>query len=122
MTFNFRTIGKFGFLLAIIGFFMPVACDMNAFQLVEYVDNSVGVFIIVLFILAVVGLIIGALLLMKKNLPVIADWLIIIGCLVIGIILLSKNELELQYGAYVMGTGFIIALIAQLISAIKKET
>jgi RNA polymerase subunit RPABC4/transcription elongation factor Spt4/small basic protein len=119
---NFRIIGKVGFLLAAMGFFMPVACDMNAFQLIEYVDTTSSVFIIGLFILALVGLIIGALLLMKKDVPNSIDWLIVIVSTISGIILLSRNDLELQYGAYIIITGFIIALIAQIISTFISDS
>lgn len=119
---SIRTIGKFGFLLAAIGFFMPVACDKNAFQLIEYVDAPSPALIIGLFILAVVGILIGALLLMKKNVPIAVDWVIIIASIIIGIVLLSQNELDLQYGAYVIITGFSLVLLLQIVSAVKKET
>lgn len=111
-----RRIGKFGFLLSIMGFFMPVACDMNAFQIIEYVDAPAPALIIGLFILALVGLIIGALLLMKKNIPIFVDWLIILTSIGIGIGLLSINELDLQYGAYVIIAGFCIEFIFLLIA------
>ena len=119
---SFRSIGKFGFLLAIIGFFMPVACDQNAFQLIEYVDSTVATLIIALFVLACIGLLIGVILLMRKNIPIFIDWIIILGCIGIGIGLLSKNNLKLQYGAYVIGSGFGVVLLTQIISAVKKET
>jgi len=117
MSLNLRTIGKFGFLLAAIGFFMPVACDQNAFQLIEYVEAPTPFLIIGLFVLAVAGIIIGALLLMKKNVPVAVDWAIILVSIGFGAALLSKNELELQYGAYFIITGFVLALIFQIISS-----
>ncbi|WP_461256411.1 hypothetical protein [Treponema sp. R80B11-R83G3] len=116
-----RTIGKFGFLLAAIGFFMPVACNQNAFQLIEYVDAPVPALIIGLFILAIAGILIGALLLMKKNVSVIIDWVILLVSIVSGIDLLSKNELDLQYGAYVIITGFGIALLLQIISLLVES-
>jgi len=119
---NIRAIGKVGFLLAAIGFFMPVACDKNAFQLIEYVDPPVPALIIGLFVLAVVGILIGALLLMKKKVHVAVDWVIMLASIITGIVLLSKNELDLQYGAYVIISGFCFALLLQIISAIKKET
>lgn len=119
---NIRTIGKIGFLLAAIGFFMPVACDQNAFQLIEYVDAPAPALIIGLFVLTVAGVLIGALLLAKKNVPVAVDWVIILASIIVGIVLLSKNELDLQYGAYVIISGFGLDLLLQIVSAIKKET
>jgi len=47
MNLNFRVIGKFFFLLVVIGFFMPMGCDQNGFQLADsgMLDSS-GVFVI----------------------------------------------------------------------------
>ena len=114
---NSRAIGKFGFLLAILGFFMPVACDRNAFQLIEYVDSTSSFFIIALFVLAIIGFVIGLLLLLSKtHIPSAIDWIIIIASVCMGIGLLRKNELNLQYGAYIIISGFAIAILFQFIS------
>jgi len=96
---------------------MPVACDLNAFQLIEYVDAPAPFLIVGLFVLAVAGIVIGTLLLMKKNVPVAVDWAVILVSIGFGIALLNKNELELQYGAYVIIAGFSIALFFQIISS-----
>jgi uncharacterized protein YacL len=127
---NFRLIGKFCLLLVIIGFFMPMACDKNAFQLV---DNGMlkteGIAAIyAAFIAAIVGLIIGALLLAKKGIPVFVDWIITIivsGTVIILFCYAGYGQgygSYFQSGAYVALTGSIVTLIAQIISAIKKET
>ena len=116
-----RIVSKFGFLLAIMGFFMPVACDKNAFQLIEYVDKTSGALIIILFILAFIGLVIGILQLMKNAVPITIDWIIVLVCVGIGIGLLSRNELELQYGAYVIITGFSISFVFLLIASFINE-
>jgi glucose uptake protein GlcU len=54
MKLNFRVIGKIALLLVVIGFFMPVACDQNGFQLAETfteTDSTISsVFLYVLFI------------------------------------------------------------------------
>jgi hypothetical protein len=122
MKLNLRIIGRFGFLLAVMGFFMPVACDMNAFQLVEHLDAPNNVLVISLFILALIGSLIGLLLIMKMNVPILVDWLIIITCACIGIYLLITNELDLQYGAYIIISGFVISLIFILISSFMNVT
>ena len=118
---SFRIIGKFGFLLVIMGFFMPIACDMNAFQLVEYLDSTSTILLFTLFTFAIIGVIIGVLLLMRKDVPIIVDWIIIAACIGVGIGLMSKNELELQYGAYVIMSGIGVPLIAQIISLFLRE-
>jgi len=120
MRLNFRTIGKVGFLLAIMGFFMPVACDMNAFQIIEHVDATSTALILGLFAFAIIGLVLGAILL-KKSIPVFVDWVVILGSIITGLVLLSRNEMELQYGAYVIKSGFAVALLTQIISAVKRE-
>jgi len=117
-----RTIGKFGFLLAFMGFFMPMACDMNGFQLAHEFGGHYAALLYGLFVSILFGLIIGALLLAKKNVPIIADWIAILGCFGTGIALYIVNEFDLQYGAYILGAGCIVALILQIVSATKKET
>jgi hypothetical protein len=42
MSVSFRTIGKFCFLLVFIGFFMPITCDMNGFQIANSVRGMGG--------------------------------------------------------------------------------
>ena len=126
---SFRIIGKFFFLLVIIGFFMPVSCNMNGFQLI---DNGalvpVGVFAVYAgFILAILGLLLGVLLTFKKRIPVIIDWLIILSCFacIFGLFFYTgviEGYIELfQSGMYMALIGSVITLIAQIISAIKKE-
>jgi hypothetical protein len=117
-----RIVGKCGFLLAAMGFFMPVACDKNAFQLIEYVDKTSGALIIILFILAIIGCIIGVLLLMKTGISIAVDWVIVLVSTGIGIGLLSRNELDLQYGGYVIITGFSAALFFVLIASFMNDS
>jgi predicted permease len=126
---NFRIIGKIGLLLVIFGFFMPIACDQNGFQLGNYMieNNAVmsGLLLYLLVLSAVAGAVIGVLLLMKKYVKPIADWVAVIVCIVSGLIVyftqLRSNALELQYGAYIILAGWIIALAAQILSKRKSE-
>jgi hypothetical protein len=126
MKVNFRKIGKIGFLLVVFGFFMPMACQMNGFQLAEIIIKDTvlgGLFLYVLFISALAGVAIGALLLMKKNVPNFTDWIILLICIGsgLGVFFMNINGLSLQSGAYVILIGWIVALVAQIISKIKKE-
>jgi len=125
---NFRLIGKIGFVLVIFGFFMPIACDQNGFQLADYMIKGEatisGLLLYLLLLSAVGGAIIGVLLLMKKNVKQDVDWVVLIACITSGLIVYFtqfKNEVELQYGAYVILTGWIIAFIAQIISSNKSS-
>jgi len=122
---NFRVIGKFCLLLVIFGFFMPMACDQNAFQIIDkgMLKTEGTVAIYVAFILSIIGLIIGISLLMKKRVPIFIDWLITL--VVSGIVIVmfyyvgykQGYHKYFQSGAYVVLIGSIIALIAQIISA-----
>ena len=127
---NFRTIGKFCLLLVIIGFFMPMACDQNAFQLSDkgMVKTEGVVAIYVAFILSIIGVIIGIILLMKKGVPIFADWaitLIVSGIVIVMFIYVGYGQGYQKYfqsGTYMALIGSIVTLVAQIISAIKKET
>ena len=127
MILNFRTIGKIGFLLVMIGFFMPVACDMNGFQVANTLMENEAVFdgllLYLLILSAFAGIAIGVLLLMKKTVKLSIDWAIIAICIASGLIVYFSQleDAELQQGAYVILTGWIIALVGQIISIVKKE-
>jgi hypothetical protein len=129
MNVSFRTIGKLGFLLVIIGFFMPIACEMDGFQLAKtfkQMDSAESAMLLYgLFSLAIVGLILGILLLMKKNMPVVIDWLILIACIACGIAVylgtLNDDAIELESGAYMIIIGWVVVLISQIIPSNKKS-
>lgn len=123
---NFRIIGKMSFLLVIIGFLMPVACDQNGFEIAKYMvdadKNLEGVLLYLLFASAIVGVLLGILLLSKINVKTSVDWLTIIVCITSGLVVyfrLLEGGPELQHGAYVILTGWVIALLTQII-AIKE--
>jgi hypothetical protein len=127
MKLNFRIIGKFCFLLVIIGFFMPVACDANGFQIArsDYVKPALSMALYGLFISAIIGLIIGViLLLIKKNIPVVIDWLVVLVCICCGLIpfFINIRNYQFQSGMYVILAGYALIFVAQIVSLIKKET
>jgi hypothetical protein len=130
MKLNFRIIGKIALLLVIIGFFMPIACDQNGFQLAGTMKDSDQTFnailMYLLFFSAAAGCVIGALLLMKKNVKPVFDWVSLLVCIGSGLFVyfnsLRNNKIDLQQGAFVILAGWIAALVAQIVSIIKKET
>lgn len=128
MKMNFRIVAKFGLLLVIIGFFMPVACDQNGFQIAEFMienDRTLdGLFTYLLFVFAIAGVLVGFLLLMNRNILSYIDWIIIVGCIASGLIVYFnslKNNVELQIGAYVILAGWAVAFALQLISKTRNE-
>jgi hypothetical protein len=126
----FRTLSKIGLLLVILGFFMPVACNQNGFQLAEKAMQSggdtviVGIMLYVLFVSALAGLIIGATLLMKKQPPLALDWLTLGISVASGLFVYLKyvDSLKLQSGGYVIAVGWAIALILLIVSPTKRKT
>jgi uncharacterized membrane protein YfcA len=118
---NLRTIGKIGFILVIIGFLMPVACDKNGFEIAKYMMNNEevvsGILLYILFVSAVIGCFIGVSLLLRRNVSKSLDWLVIIACIASGLIVYFKHlkDIDLQKGAYFILTGWIISFIGQLI-------
>jgi len=129
MKMNFRLIAKLGLLVVIIGFCMPIACDMNGFQIanisMENNDVFTGILLYLLFISAIVGLLIAVFILMNKKLPVMCDWIAIIVCIASGLIVyfskFNSSGFKLQSGAYVILIGWVIALVCQLLSSFGKR-
>ena len=119
----FRIIGKLGYIFVVIGFCMPIACDMNGFRLSGYMfDHSKAIFgllTIIVFVSAIIGIIIGMLLLTNKTINTRIDWITTVACIASGFIVYLgclKDDVELQSGAYVILVGWIIALIGQIMS------
>jgi hypothetical protein len=61
-------------------------------------------------------------LLIHKKVPISIDGALILGSIGAGLILVSKNNLELQEGAYVIIAGYIGSLVTQIISGCINAT
>jgi hypothetical protein len=102
---------------------------MNGFQLADTfmgMKSTVnGLLLYVLFLSALGGVVIGVLIALKKSVPVVVDWIIIIACIGCGLAVyfgaLSDNTIKLQSGAYMILIGWIAIFAMQIISLIKKE-
>jgi hypothetical protein len=138
---NLRGLAKFGFLLVIFGFFMPISCNMNGFELAS-INFLSGLLLYIMFFSAIFGVFIGILLInnlkeqetdskyiimLKKKLSVNKnlDWLITILCIgsgLIGYIVLFMSignwgiVFKLNSGAYVILLGWVIIPIFQSIN------
>ncbi|MDR2942727.1 MAG: hypothetical protein LBV17_09080 [Treponema sp.] len=128
MNLSFRLIAKLGLLLVIIGFFMPVACNQNGFEIANALvknERAVeGILMYVLLISAIVGVLIGISIIMSKGIAGDIDWIVIIICIASGLIVyfrLLKRIPKLQTGAYLVLVGWIVAFSGQLLSKIRKE-
>ena len=129
---SFRAIAKFGLVLVIIGFFMPIACNNDGFELAEKMMNKSdgklnGILTYLMFISAIAGVVLGVMLVMGRGLGVKTDWIIIITCIASGLIVylstaLSNSNIKLQNGAYMILAGWIISLAMQIFSTMKGES
>jgi hypothetical protein len=127
---SLRTFGKIGFLLVVIGFFMPIACDSNGFEIAKALNKGdetlSAILLYVLFAAAVVGVLVGILLLLKNKVKVYIDWICLLACIGSGLALYlprldDRLKPDLQVGAYIILVGWIIALAAQIFSLANKE-
>jgi len=128
---SFRAIAKFGLVLVIIGFFMPVACGLNGFELANtFMDSNKvfqGLLTYLMFGAAIAGVAIGVLMMLGKGLGVKIDWIVIITCIASGLIVylstaLSGDSVKLQNGAYFILAGWIVSLGLQILSTMKGES
>lgn len=84
-----------------------------------------GILTYVMFAAALAGVIFGVLLLLKKGPGATIDWIVIITCVASGLVVylsaLNDRKIELQNGAYLILVGWIVALVFQILSMVKKE-
>jgi len=129
---SFRTFGKIGFLLVVIGFFLPIFAipifrDRNGFEIAKAMMDRETVSAILMYVslaAAIAGVLVGVLLLLKNKIKVYVDWVCVLACIGSGLfVYISRFEggLKLQTGAYIILIGWIIALVAQIISKLNKE-
>jgi len=145
MNFEYRIIGKVGFLLIIIGFFMPwlsgtgwvaFVTQENGFQIADGMIGlgqligygaaiAVGRLMYVWFAFALAGVATGILLLLKKNVPAIVDWFIVVVCFAASLVAIymlhEEADMTIHAGPYVILAGSMIVSITQAISTIGKE-
>ena len=139
---SFRAVGKFGFILVIIGFLMPIASfsgrqevsalrrlgfpseNLNGFQFAQISmalgESFIGLLIYMCFIFAIIGIINGLLLMVGRNVPPVLEWLALIFPLGFCIIMLADPPDILHSGVYVMLVGLIVALISQFIPNVNS--
>jgi len=100
---------------------------MNGFQIADFAmawgRTSIGILIYTLFILAIMALIIGAILLSNKDVPIFIDWLIIGACIGGCVYFFSEPQVIIYSGIWTILIGVIIAIIFQLIThdLLKEE-
>ena len=118
-----QIIAKIGLLVVLIGFLMPITCDLNGFEIAgELLDmGGNGGIVFLLFILFGSALIGGILLLLQKH-SLGIDWTVFIICVGSGLITyssLNKMAGKLQGGGYLIILGWIVAGISLVVATIK---
>lgn len=125
-----RIISKIGLVLVIIGFCMPLACNMNGFQIAEFARDAggeasgVAIALYGLFFFACVGCILGLLLLQKTIFNIVLDWCATIGATYAAFISWTKlkdDMISLQSGAYVIGFGVAVSLVTLLVATLSSK-
>jgi ribosomal protein L40E len=128
MRLNFRRIGQFCLLLVIIGFFCPIACDANGFQIANggSADPELIFALYGLFIAAIIGFIVGVVLMVNNKVPIIIDWLVTLTCMGCGLIPFFVNVNQwgraYQSGAYLILIGIILSFVFLLIASFMGDT
>jgi hypothetical protein len=135
-----RIISKAGFLLIMIGLFMPLLLNKNVFQISEYLSmligkNAISISFYSIFGIAFIGALLFILLLMKNKISFIFDCVLIIAVFIPVIVILSEISRILhsmsnvviaselfQSGAYIMLFGLSISTIFNLIATFTYES
>jgi uncharacterized Zn finger protein (UPF0148 family) len=131
-----RMLSKAGLILVILGFFMPVACNLNGLQLAKYASSmrqfsggpsllSLGLYGILLF--SCLGAVLLVILTGKTLLSMNWDWLAVIGTIASAFIVFVQmggggmgGLGAFQFGVYIMFIGMTASLIF-LIQASGKD-
>ncbi|MCL2443637.1 MAG: hypothetical protein FWD13_09285 [Treponema sp.] len=126
-----RIVSKLGLLLVFIGFFMPISCNLNGFQIARTLEafggtNLISISLYVIFVGSCIGLFLFLLLIMKIKYSVNYDWLNVLAVIAafVCFIYLQNESLEgsvfdsysqLQSGGYLIIIGIIVAFIPLLL-------
>ena len=131
-----RIISKAGLVMVIIGFFMPISCNLNGFQIAQYTSyngiNPLSMSLYGIFVFSVIGAILLLLLIMKKSFSISWDWFSVIGAIASATIVFIKMDggqtgsgvysgNTFQYGAYIILLGLIISIMFIFMASLKKE-
>jgi hypothetical protein len=133
MKTGLRIAAKVCLLLVIIGFFMPVACNQNGFELAKKFESSgqpgsdmslVGRALYALFAFACLGVILLFVLMSKTSLHIGLDWLATLGAATSAVVAFGEgpvHDYQFQIGAYVIIFGLALSLIITFVASELEE-
>jgi hypothetical protein len=132
-----RIISKIGLLFVVIGFFLPISCNLNGFQIAKTVEtfggpNILSISLYSIFIFSCIGLILLFALLMKYKFGIGYDWfdliIIIIAFSVFMYIQIQSSDdpllaifNRLQSGAYIIFIGLTGSLFFLISASLKSQ-
>jgi TRAP-type C4-dicarboxylate transport system permease small subunit len=111
-----RVISKLVLLLVVIGFFMPVSCNLNGFELasIRQMETLFKVLLYTIFISALIGVVIGIALVKQTNIDIKYDWLLLGAGFLSLLLLLTGYKQEgihvIQIGGYMIEFGLFFSL------------
>jgi hypothetical protein len=129
-----RIVSKACLLLVIMGFFMPVTCNLNGFDLAKRLTSSeagpdmscLGWALCALFAFACLGVILLFVLASKKNPHIGWDWFATLGAALSAAAALVKKPTDkisgFQAGAYVILCGLALSLIILIMASGAKKS
>lgn len=126
MRSKFLMLSKISLVLVCIGFFMPVSCDLSCADMISIsLKGSFSFWVIpitLIFVSAIFSIFISIWHKNKlKNESLVLDWILLVlstsGCT----FLCLCSRRGLQYGAYVIISGWILSLIFLLLATIFKN-
>jgi hypothetical protein len=134
-----RIISKLGLLFVVIGFFMPISCDISGFDFTKAflinpdapLNNMIehplltGIMIFVMFFVSCVGIIFMMMLINRKNLCVSYDWIVTLVSISSGLIayigLKDFFKHSFQIGGYLIIIGWSVSLVCMIITKYCRE-
>lgn len=120
---------KISLLLVVIGFFMPVSCNCNGFQLVIWSYRlrwfAYALLMTLVFVAAVVSIYITFFRKSKLDKQsLVVDWLLLLTSILGGFLSIGRTSREyfkLQIGAWFIIMGWILSLVFLIRASIGKE-
>ncbi|WP_297646958.1 hypothetical protein [uncultured Treponema sp.] len=126
MKSKFLLLSKISLVLVCIGFFMPVSCNLSFADMVSIsVKGSFSFWVIpvtLIFVAAIFSILISIWHKNNfKNESLVLDWILLVLSTSSGCTFFLYNRYGLQYGAYVIISGWILSLIFLLLATIFKN-
>lgn len=127
----FQIAAKIGLLLVGIGFFLPISCDMNGFEISDALrssgqlfsaDKNASILLYVMFVSALLG--VGLLLINKHYIGL--DWILFAvssgsGIIAVSLITKYSDFSSPQVGAYLIGLGYLVAGVCLIIATFTSK-